>query len=219
MEELTAHPHDSIIRLEQADLDQILETAERIAAQDIPTVLNYLDSLNRVGQTTWFAMAHIMYLLSMRWDADKYGEFYETMAIKYGKSAETTRRMVEIWRWVIVEPKHSKKRLAMILSKPPSGLWYVKSASKEGQLGEEEWKRIERAPNKQELRQIMLDVRGEYRRGKDALKIMIEEDGILKARKGNKAYAYVGRLNVEMEDPVVVEAIERIINSSGVFRR
>jgi hypothetical protein len=127
--------------------------------------------------------------------------------------------MVETWEWVIEKPGHSKKRLAMILSKPPSGLWYVKAASKEGQLGEPEWKRIELANNKQELREIMLEVRGEYRRGKDALKVMIEEDGILKARKGNKAYVYIGRLNVDLPDPVAIEAIERIVNSAGIFRR
>ena len=218
MDNLT-HPHDAAIRLEQTELDQILTMAEQIAAQGVPTALHYLEGLGRVEQATWFARAHVLYLLHNTWNKDEYGEFYKFVSISLGKSPETTRRMVEIWEWVIEKPRHTKRRLALLLTKPPSGLWYVKQAAKEGQLGEPEWKQIETAHNKQELRQIMLDVRGAYRRGKDALKIMIEEDGILKARKGNKAYAYVGRLNVEMEDPVVVEAIERIINSSGVFRR
>ena len=218
MDNLTAHPFDSAIRLEQTDLDQILDTAERVVALGIPEALRYLEGLGRLEQATWFSRAHTLFLLSKSWNEDEYGEFYEFMHIKLGKSPETTRRMVEIWEWVIDKPKHSKKRLAMLLTKPPSGLWYVKAAAKEGQLTEAHWQQIEKAPNKQELRAIMLEVRGEYRRGKNALRIMMEDDGTLKARKGG-AYTIVGRLNVELDDEIVIEAIERIINSSGVFRR
>ena len=217
MDNLT-HPHDSVIRLEQQELDMIMDNVETMA-KDVPKSLVYLEGLGRLEQATWFSRAHLLFLLSKTWDTDAYGEFYEYIHVKLGRSPETTRRMVEIWEWVIEKPKHSKRRLAMLLTKPPSGLWYVKQAAKEGQLGEPEWKLIETAHNKQELRQIMLDVRGEYRRGKDALKVMIEEDGILKARKGNKAYVYIGRLNVDLPDPVVIEAIERIVNSAGIFRR
>jgi hypothetical protein len=213
------HPHDSVVRLNQEELDQILIKAETVVAQGVQTALVYLEGLGRLEQATWFSRAHVLYLLHSTWDEKMWGEFYDYVSVTTGKSPETTRRMVEIWEWVIEKPKHSKRRLTLLLTKPPSGLWYVKQAAKEGQLGEPEWKQIETAHNKQELRQIMLDVRGEYRRGKDALKIMMEEDGILKARKGNKAYAYVGRLNVDVDDPIVTEAIERILNSAGIFRR
>ena len=216
---LAAHPFDSIVNLQKPDIDQILETAEKIVAEnDTLETLRYVEGLGRIEQVAWFARAHILYLLLQKWDTKQYGEFYEYIHIGTGKSPETTRRMVEIWEWVIVKPKHSKRRRNLLLTKPASGLWYLKQASKEGQLGESEWKQIELANNKQELRAIMLEVRGEYRRGKDALKIMIEEDGILKARRTGD-FVYVGRLNVDIEDPIVTEAIERIVNSSGIFRR
>ena len=152
----------------------------------------------------------------------EYGEdFYEFMSERMGKGAETLRRMVEIWTWVIEKPKHSKARLNKIFQLPPSGLWYVKQAAKEGQLTEENWKQIETAPNKAELREIMLSVRGPYRRGKGALRIMEEEDGSLVAGMPDQPYRPIGRLNVylEEEDDIVAAANERIRNAAGIFRR
>ena len=218
MDEIAAHPHDAVVRLTELELTQIFDQVTKIVnGGSLAGALELGDSLVRYQQASGFAFAHLLYELNGIWAKDE--DFVEYAAIRFGKAPETIRRNIEIWQWVMVEPKHSRKRLELLATKPFSGLWYLKQASKEGQLGPKEWQEIERAATKQDLRQIMLDVRGEYRRGKDALKLMLEEDGILKARRGNKAYVYVGRLNVEMEDPVVIEAIERIINSSGVFRR
>jgi len=218
MDELAAHPFDAVVRLTDLELAEIFDrVSQTVVTGTIASALELGDSLVRHQQASGFAFAHLLYELSKIWDPDE--DFTEYAAIRFGKAPETVRRNIEIWKWVMVEPQHSRKRLELLATKPFSGLWYLKQASKEGQLTEEHWKQIERAPNKQELRSIMLDVRGEYRRGKDALKLMMEEDGILRARKGNKAYVYVGRLNLDLPDPVVIEAIERIVNSAGIFRR
>ena len=215
---LSTHPHDAVVRLTELELTQIFDQVTKIVnGGSLAGALELGDSLVRYQQASGFAFAHLLYELNGIWAKDE--DFVEYAAIRFGKAPETIRRNIEIWQWVMVEPKHSRKRLELLATKPFSGLWYLKQAAKEGQLGEPEWKQIETAHNKQELRAIMLEVRGAYRRGKDALRIMMEEDGILKARKGNKAYVYVGRLNVEMEDQVVIEAIERIQNAAGIFRR
>ena len=219
MDNLT-HPYDSVIKLSQTDIDQIMDTAERIVTEsDLPTIMKYVNGLSRMEQTSWFAKAHILYLVYDRWEEQDNGNFYEWASVAFGRAPETIRRMVEIWGEVIAKPKHTKKRLALLLTKPPSGLYYIKQAAEEGQLTEANWKDVELANNKQELREIMLEVRGPQRKGKTARKLMMEDDGILRTRKGNQAYKIFGRLNVEMEnDPDIAEAIKRVINASGIFR-
>lgn len=217
---MLSHPHDSAIHLEQTDINQILETAKRVVEEnDLPTVMRYIESLNRMEQSSWFARAHILYLLSQRWDSEKLGSFYEWSSIQTSRAPETIRRMVKIWEFVIAKPDHSKKRLEMILTKPPSGLYYLAAAAAEGQLTEANWKDAETANNKYELREIMLEVRGEQRRGKAARKLMMEPDGTLRTRKGNGPYKTYGRLNVEIDDPDIAEAIARTIGGGGIFRR
>ena len=220
MDNLT-HPFDSITRLTQNELDQILETAKRIVDEnDLVTVMRYVEQLGRVEHATWFTRAHILYLVSQKWDKEMETGFFEWASTAFARAPETIRRMVKIWEFVIAEPGHTQKRLNMILTKPPSGLYYIAEAAEEGQLTEANWRDVELANNKQELREIMLEVRGTQRRGKAARKLMMEPDGTLRTRKGNGPYKTYGRLNVEMmDDPDIAEAIGRTINASGIFRR
>ena len=215
-----SHPFDSVTKLSAEDINQILETSERIVAEnDLPGIMRYVNRLSAVEQMTWWSRAHILYLVYDKWEPLDDGNFFEWAAAAFGRAPETIRRMVEIWAEVIAKPRHNKRRLALLLTKPPSGLYYVKAAAEEGQLTEDNWKEIETAATKQDFRDIMIQVRGPQRKGKTARKLMMEDDGTLRTRKGNQAYKIFGRLNVEMEnDPDVAEAIRRVINAAGIFR-
>ena len=222
-----SHPHDSNIRLTSVELIQIKKDSKAIVedaikANDPEYIFRYLDNLVRFGQAAWFSMAHTLYCARRSWNEhfDHEHDFIQTAAARIGRSPQTILRMVEIWEWVFERPEHKQSRVNRLLQKPPSGLWYIKQASKEGQLDEEHWDAIEKAPNKAELRLIAKGVRGEYGRAKTALKIHLLDDGTIQAARGSGAYHVVGFLNVhlEQENDIIAAAIERIESGSGMFR-
>ena len=226
--ELT-HRDDSIVALSQKEITQITKDAtavvkDAVAAKDFNHILDYLGAIGRAEQASWFARAHVLYEAHKVWHKPPFeydDDFFGFMSERMSKGAETIRRMIETWEWVIERPSHSKARLKRLFQLPPSGLWYIKQAAKEGQLGEKHWKQIETAPHKAELREIMLDVRGAYRRGKGALFLAIDpEDGTLLVSKPGQPSRPFGRLNVHMEDDdeLIAAAIERTMNSAHIKR-
>ncbi len=224
-----SHPHDSNIRLTSVELTQIKKDSKAIVEdavknQDPEYIFRYLDTLVRFGQAAWFSMAHTLYCARRTWaeSFDSEHDFIQTAAARIGRSPQTILRMVEIWEWVFERPEHKQSRVNRLLQKPPSGLWYIKAASKEGQLTEDDWDAIEKAPNKAELRAIAKGVRGEYGRAKTALKIMIEmETGTLYIAKGSGEYKVLGHLNTHLqeEDDVIAAGIERVTSASGIFEK
>ena len=221
-----SHPHDAVIRLQSEDIfdittavDDIVDTA--IIKNNILYLINWAERFIASGQVAWMSMAHLVYETHRRWDEFNIDDdFLMFMAFKLNRSPQTIKRMLEIWTWVFVKPKHNKQRFTMLLAKPPSGLWQIKQAAKEGLLNEEDWEQVVLAPNKQALSDVRKKVRGERGRAKDALKIMIESDGTLKARRTGH-YENIGFLNVNMADQsdIIAQAIERMINSAGIFER
>lgn len=219
------HSLDSVQALSQGHIDMItkdvnLVIQDALKSGDPEVVFNYGKRLNETGQAVWVAVAHLVYEMNKLWGKEFKSDdnFITVAAVRWNKSPETIRRYVEIWEWVIAKPNHSSKRLAQILSKPMQGLWYIKQAAREGQLVESDWEAISKAPNISSLREIGQRVRGEVGRAVDSLKIMMEDDGTIKARRKG-AYKVVGWLNLDSGEEVVEEAIERISNKSGVFRR
>ena len=220
------HPFDAVIRLSENDINKIgprIDERVKDAAKkkNISLVIGWAEDMIAVGQVAWMSMAHLVYETNKRWEEFGIDDDFSTfMGFHLNRSPQTINRMFEIWRFVFEVPKHSKQRFNMLLSKPPSGLWQIKQCAKEGLLTEDDWQDIELAPNKDALSEVRKRVRGIRGRGKDALKVMMEADGTLKARRKGR-YENVGFLNVNMvnESPIIQQAIERIINSSGIFRR
>ena len=226
MDALATHAHDAVVALSQNELDLITDGVETILDEAIeqknPEIaFNLARQLIKKQQIGWVALAHWCYLMEQRWEYLGGQEDFLTVAsMKLNKSRETLRRYLEIWKWVMEEPDHGRARLEALCQKPLQGLWYIKTAAKEGQLTEDDWEEIERAPDIASLKEIRDRVRGNYGRAKDALRIMLEPDGTLKASKGGD-YVVIGLLNVHLQDnnPVIRAAIERIVRTAGVFYR
>jgi hypothetical protein len=228
------HPHDAVqqlnktqIQMIQLDVRSVVEDA--LLEKDPETAFRYGENLNRTGQAIWVAMAHLIYEMERKWgeDEDDDGprfssddDFITVAASRWNKAETTIRRYLEIWKHVMEKPLHSDVRLGKLYTKPMQGLWYIKAAAKENQLTEADWQEIEDAPDIKTLWDIGRRVRGEVGgSARRALKIMIEKDGTLKARRQG-VYKIIGHLNIhEEDDEIVVAACERIINKCGVFYR
>lgn len=219
------HQHDAVQAITKERLDSVtrdvkLVIDDAIKHKDPEIAFVYGQNLHESGQALWIAVASLTYEMKLLWK-EKFksdDDFIAVASTRWNKAPETIRRYTEIWEWVIQKPVHSTERLLSILSKPAQGLWYVKQAAREGQIVEADWEEISKAPNISSLRDIGKRIRGEVGRAKDSLKIMLEDDGTLKARRKG-AYEVVGYLNINDESVVVQSAIERIQNRAGVFRR
>ena len=212
---ITKSRFDSVKR----DVDLVIEDA--VKHKDPEIALSYGAKLHESGQALWIAIASLTYEMKLRWGKDfkSDDDFITVASARWNKGPETIRRYVEIWEWVIQKPGHPTERFLALLAKPAQGLWYIKQAAREGQINESTWSEISKAPDIATLREIGKRVRGgDVGRAKDALKIMLESDGTIKARRKG-AYEVVGYLNLEEDSTVVQSAIERIQNRSGIFRR
>lgn len=225
MEPLSSHIHDSMIRLTDAELDMVtkdvsLVIEDAVKAKDSEGAFRYAEALIRMQQASWAAMSHWMYIMSEKW-GDEFpsdDDFITVASSRLNKSRTTLRRYLEVWKHVIEGPGHTKERLEALIQKPLYGLWYIKAAAEQDQLTAEDWDAIEKAPDIATLRDIGRGARGEVGRAISGLKIMIEDDGTLKARRKGH-YKIVGHLNTNEEDDVVTAACSRIINESGIFSR
>ena len=220
------HPHDAVQRLNASevmmitnDVNSVVEDA--VKHKDPEIAFRYGENLNRTGQAVWVAIAHLTYELNKKWGTKEMpsdDEFIKTAASRWNKSTVTIRRYLEIWKYVIEKPAHGASRLSALYTKPMQGLWYIKAAAQQDELTEEHWDKIERAPDVATLREIGRDVRGEVGSAISSLKIMIEDDGTLKARRKGH-YKIIGHLNIHEEDDVITAACSRIQNASGIFPR
>lgn len=228
-DELTIHPHDAIIRLTDDDIKLITDEVDKIVKEakargDIEYAFLFGDTLSAFQQKAWVATSHLIYDLSRIWGKPPFesdDDFITVAAARWNKSPITIQRYLDIWKWVIHKPKHKRARLRTLFTKPLHALKQVVGMCKAGEMTEEIWQRVELAVNTSQMAEIRMDVRGLVSSSTTALKLMMEKDGTIKARRGEGVYHIVGRLNVHLEEEnnIIAAAIERIFTKSGMFRR
>lgn len=224
-DELTTYSHDAIVPMlwdinKFTDgVDAIIENAEIIG--DPSEALDAGIVLVSAQQVSWLTLAKLIYELNERWgdvfESDH--DFLTVASARWNKSTQYIQRLLEIWTWVIVAPKHKKKRLKILYSKPYGAMRQLVGLCRAGQMTEKLWKEVETAVTQQEIKQLREDVRGITGGAAHALRIMMENDGTLKVRKGEGEYKVCGVLSIEIDDEDVRAAIDRILREAGIFRR
>ena len=217
------HPHDQRVVVSPQDMvilstvDQVVKDA--LAEHDPRPALNFARRLRTSGQMTGVALAKLIFMLRELWGKPEsqggFGldpdDFEDAAAGDLGVSPQTVTKYANAWQEVL--SRHPK-----LMGIPMESLLLLTAAAREGQLKAEHWKELEKAYDKQAVRQIVEKVRGVRTSGAHALHILIDRDGTLRARRGSGAYHTLGRLLVESDDEVVQHAIERLLNSAGVAR-
>lgn len=224
-DELTTFSHDSIVPILWdinhfiGNVDRIIEHAE--VTGDPSEALDAGIILVAAQQVSWLVLAKLVYELNERWGEvfESDHEFITVASARWNKSEQYIRRLLEIWTWVIVEPGHGPRRLKTLLSKPYGALRQLVGMCRAGEMTTALWQRVDQCVTQQEIRQLREDVRGLHRGALAALKIMIENDGTLKGRRGDAPYEIGGVLNMGSDSPTVRAMVDRIIHNSGIFHR
>ena len=227
MTDLPAHPHDAIVNLSNAELEmlaQVQAVVEEAEDQRNPQIaFRFGKGLRRSRQVQGYALAMLFYEMRQRWGLafESDDDFVDVAAAEFAYSVETINKYLKTWEWCFVKPNHPDARRRRLLGHDLDTTYRLAAASKEGQMTDEMWEEAAMAPNKEAVMELREKIRGSKTSSNSTLRIMLDRDGTLLARRGNKPYRTVGALNTNLEsdDEIIAASIERIVGRSGIFRR
>ena len=178
-------------------------------------VVKASNSLGRIEEVSGKAKSKLWHGWKRWWDETGQEEkrqdtFEDMMETKTGNKGITVKRYINVWKFIDenVIPKE-----VQIL--PMRDLIPIASALAQGfDFEKDQWKKLARASNSSEVREIIRDVKGQTPR-KSGLQITLGRDGSLYAWKDNQKF-YVGVLEVKNENEIVKKSIQRIVDNSGI---
>lgn len=216
--------HDQVVSLTQAELsilNQVDTVMEKVRLSGNPRIgLQHAYALRRDGYMRGLASAKLLYHLSEEWASFNTDEHFEDAVLQdVGYATDTTRKYVRLWGAIFANPEVEERVKKALLGKPIGGLLLISSAAKEGDLEPEDWDRIIQAHDKNAIREIVKEKRGARTSSKSALYLVMERDGTLRCRRGNRPYKEYGRLIVGSDDIDIQQAVERTLRAPGIAER
>ena len=199
-------------------VDQVINSA--VEVEDDTQIISLSKVIQRTGQACALAMAKLLYkwqAAASKFDVER-EDWYDYVSSEIGLSTQTIRKYTMVWQWVFENddvPNNLKPRLMAL---PMQTLILVAPAASEAQLKRQNWEEIANAPDRSTVHEVIRKIRGQVSSSKNAMVITLKKDGSLWARKMDE-YIPFGVLNLENQDPVVVQAIERIIRTAGIVRQ
>jgi len=186
-------------------------------------IVTLINDIKREVQIKGVMTARLMHALWENWDwaQEEHGiedEFVDYIEAETGYSPHTTRKYVNMWHSIFNNDAIPEEIRTTLMGKPIKTLLLLPAAASEGQL-DDKWEEIIDAPSKNDVQQIIREVRGTVTSSGQAIVIVLERDGTLKAKKGNGHYAALGYLNPEAPGEAAQAAFNRIITAAGVVRK
>lgn len=141
---------------------------------------------------------------------DEWEAFKNDGVERTGASRQTITKYVESWSYVLVD--HPE-----LMTKPIGVLTLITPAAKAGELEAKDWKALEKANDKNAVRDIIHEIRGTQTSSGTAVKIVITPEGHLLAAKGDEPYKPFGYLTPSPDSEAGKAARQRIINAAGII--
>jgi hypothetical protein len=213
---------DSVLKTSFKQIDDLVEKARADHSPD--DLVQYINQL-RVGQhVQGLALAKLLYAMKVYWKEFDIPEerVEDYVVVSTGLSLQTFRKYTDVWESVIVESQMNPDKFEpwlqkSLLSKPITTLMAIAPAAREGDLEEEDWENIARAPDHATVSQIVRKARGQQTNSATKLKIILHEEGSLVASRGDE-YVHIGWLNVEENlSKTGKDAIARIVRAANVL--
>lgn len=182
---------------------------------NLDNVVKASNSLGRIEEVSGKAKAKLWHGWQRWWvetgqEEKRQDTFEDMMETKTGNKGITVKRYINVWKYIDenVIPKE-----VQIL--PMRDLIPIASALAQGfDFEKDQWKKLARASNSSEVREIIRDVKGQQPR-KSGVTGELKRDGSLYVWQDGKR-EYVGVLEVNSSSPAVQKLIRRIIDSTGI---
>jgi len=223
MNDLAITALDQVVMLTPAEreaVNRVDEVMSKTLAKGDPSVaLRYIYSLRRNGMITGLSTAKALYGLYSNWTSFATSDAFEDAVLKEtGYAPATTRKYVGIWGALFANEAISDDIKNALMCKPMESLLLLKSAAEEGELEEADWKEVIDAHDKSGIRDVVRRVRGLHTSAANALVILWERDGRLRARRGEGRYEECGFLPKSAVG-VAADAVRRIVDAAGIVER
>ena len=209
----------------QKTFSKVNEVIEEAVAQQDPEIAFALaDDLVFAQKMSGLSLAMFLSEMEDRWFMfeDKYDNFEDMVYVRLGKSKQTVKKYIGVWREIFLNQKITDKQKEVLFGFPIKRLLLLVPAVREGSITKSEWGRVTGSTTDNEVREIILEVRGEQKSASNALRIFVNTRGAtrgrLSCRVGSEGKKIpIGHIQLDSEDEQVQKAVARILNSAGVI--
>lgn len=223
---------DLTVRYQEEEL-AIFDDVEQVVTDSIeegnPLIATgFANTLRKIAQLQGLALAKLLSGLEHAWlptfvaEHGHEGDFVDYIYTQLGIATATTNKYIRMWRAIFEGSGPTPTQKKKLYGKDMKTLLLLTGGAGEGDFSKDDWKEIVNAPNRSEVREVIREARGEVTSSKTRLVIMLERDGSLMARRGEKdGFKPFGYLNLELaeEDVDIQMAINRLLRSAGIVER
>lgn len=185
---------------------------------NIERAIKVCDYFQRAARLSGKSLAHALYTMYRRWnDFGISDEFIDYIYVRVGLHRHTVERYIKVAR--LLEESVPDDLRNAIENKGIQLLIPVAHAVSQGyDIEPSVWDRIASSTSYNEVKEVInRDVRHAQPR-EGALGLYVNRDGSILAYQGDQSPRFVGSLEVTDDDPVVQQAVERIVKNSGILR-
>ena len=208
----------------QIDNGWMLDRVDEIIAQSIQEknayiALNFGKLLRQAAQVSGLGLAKLLHTIKQNWSNYDIDESFDDIAyVHIGIHKTTVSNYVEVWQMFYgghvpkeIEPEIKQRNIKDMIP--------IAKAIKQGyEIDDKDWQNLADAPDHYTLARIVQEEIREEPRRKSSLMLFEDEIGSLWAWKNNQKL-FVGSLEVNSDEEIVQQAIERIRKGAGVMKR
>ena len=192
--------------------------ARAIVQADPGVVFEFGRSLWRDGHVKGLGLAKLLGKTAQQWSVFQMGEvqerFEDAISAEIGISAQTARKYADMWEALFENPSISSYVKKALYGKPIKSLLLLTAAARDED--DIDWDQVAAASTVNEVRDLVRDARGGKTSSGTSVSIIMSASGELRAKCGESS-AIIGRLNVDIDDPIIKKAIQRIVDRSGIL--
>lgn len=191
------------------------EAVERVETGDLDSGFDAINFLYEQGVEIGGAIGTVVNAMEKNWHSDEGEKFLDAMTRKTPLHPATVKNHIIVKRFLEsdVLPEHVKPAIEKADQKT---LIRIAKTSEGYDLEEEDWEKIAEAAytGEKSTSMVIRKITGEEPRSNWML-LTIDDRGVITAhtKEGSKE---IGRLHINNKDEIVVKAIKRIVNNSGI---
>ena len=198
-------------------IDEVLK--QSLKEKNVDLALDMCKQLVAIGQVVGIGLAKALYFLQKNWEKYKIDEAFEDYVFdKIGKHRHTVERYVKIWGMFdnAVVPQDYIEEFQQ---KSVNELAPIANAVYQGhEISAEAWEKLSEAPDPNTIAKIVReDIKGQPPR-KNTLQLYMDTEGNIWAFQSDIRY-FVGQLEIYSQEKPIQQAIERILDRSGVMKQ
>jgi hypothetical protein len=211
---------DQNLPVDSLELEQRVEEiiTQAIEEKDAWKALNVCKTMIEIQQLSGIGLAKALYLIKNNWSVFDLKETFEDVAFEYfGKHRFTVDRYLAVQEMHEGEfiPNEFRDDIKQMNIK--SQIPIAKALEQGVEITDEQWKKLAQAPDFSTVSKIVReDIKGAEPR-KGSLMLSLDNVGSIWCFYDGERY-FVGSLEVDVDEEVVMKAIKRIIDNSGILR-